>query len=337
MASDAPYTLRLFKRRAGLNNDLDGEGHVITSHQDDLWGPHCVLSRPEGVRVARTLAEAASRNGAAAGQLQQKERTLTDTTSRAQLQPEGGDNAANATMYLVRWWSDWQTGEECTQPIMGLDDLNKEERGLLESTLYEDFGSSELLEVWVLEDLKPPERLRLRKELAENEEWMKMAGGKELARIRASALKYVALIKADRSPPADGQSPDAAREWKSDGERERGQVELSEDRGEQLGLRVDEGRNQVCWQSTPLKINSGADFRVACVLARTDENLADYKALQNAVKPGSVADTVESVSNSPQIKDAVGHINRALKQVGAPFRYKAVMRKGYILRPVSKR
>ena len=100
---------------------------------------------------------------------------------------------------------------------------------------------------------------------------------------------------------------------------------------------MDEGRNQVCWQSTPLKINSGADFRVACVLARTDENLADYKALQNAVKPGSVADTVESVSNSPQIKDAVGHINRALKQVGAPFRYKAVMRKGYILRPVSKR
>lgn len=98
------------------------------------------------------------------------------------------------------------------------------------------------------------------------------------------------------------------------------------------GLHVDEAAKLALWNGKRLAINSHADFAVLHSLHSANGAVVPYLELLRAMKPVPISNRTERVKAAPpEVKEAVSHINRALKSVPARCRAKNVRRIGYRL------
>lgn len=145
--------------------------------------------------------------------------------------------------------------------------------------------------------------------------WIRLRG--EYKKLRD---QIVAERISDDSPTPQPEGPQAVT------------PKLIEDAKPRLTVDVEERR--AYWGEHELQINAHADFEAAVRLAKAGESLVSYVELAKAISPGTINRSVEGMSKVPQgVKDAISHINRALKSVGAGAHFKAVRSRGYRLKP----
>jgi DNA-binding winged helix-turn-helix (wHTH) protein len=94
----------------------------------------------------------------------------------------------------------------------------------------------------------------------------------------------------------------------------------------------------VKWGNTILSINHGADFKVMSLLVEKVGTVVCHLELRQAVKPGTVSASVGQSRNGlshtkapPEVKDAVTHIRKALRDSNVPYIVKSKKALGYTL------
>lgn len=101
---------------------------------------------------------------------------------------------------------------------------------------------------------------------------------------------------------------------------------------ESSGLVVSKESREARWNSTKLKINAHADFLVLAALSEAIGKIVPHRDLLRAVKPGEAASVVKEMTEAPQeVKDAIGHVRAALKELNAPYGVRTLKRIGYML------
>jgi hypothetical protein len=91
-------------------------------------------------------------------------------------------------------------------------------------------------------------------------------------------------------------------------------------------------RREVWFGPDCMAINAGADYAVLAALLAADRHVVTYPNLLRCIKPNELAATVSHMTEAPQeVKDAVNHINKALRGVRAPWKVEAVRKHAYKL------
>ncbi len=98
-------------------------------------------------------------------------------------------------------------------------------------------------------------------------------------------------------------------------------------------LRINEKAKLVFWGSAQLPMNSHDDFTVFAALWRAKGGIVTHLELHRTIRPKQVSDYVVSMGEAtPQVKEAVSHIRKALHKVLCPYPVEAVKTQGYRLR-----
>lgn len=103
------------------------------------------------------------------------------------------------------------------------------------------------------------------------------------------------------------------------------------------GLYVSERERRAFWYGEQLPINANRDFDVLLIVYRARGGVVSEAELLRQLCPGSISDEVEQLDGQePEAKDALCHIRRACRDVGAPDFIEVVRGRGYRLRNLSQ-
>jgi len=96
-------------------------------------------------------------------------------------------------------------------------------------------------------------------------------------------------------------------------------------------LVVDSEARIARWKDKSLPINAHADFTILDIVCQAKGKIVTYNRLLRGLKPNELDDSTVVTNAPPEVKEAISHVNRALKKLNCPIKIRNVQRKGYKL------
>ncbi len=144
---------------------------------------------------------------------------------------------------------------------------------------------------------------------------------------RMVAVEILAeLIESSTSP-----APDRSRavDPKTDNSLQLPSQQSTETKSE--GITVNKESLEASYNNRQLNINAQADFRALAALWERCGRIVSHRDLFDAIKPNKVQATVKFSKAPPEVKEAIGHIKEAFREIGAPLRIEVARGIGYKL------